>query len=40
LRLVRLRARYDGTVPQAVFSVVRSLEIKLAWIEHEKRPTL
>jgi hypothetical protein len=33
--LALLQARYDGgVVPQAVFSVIRSLEVELAWIEH------
>jgi hypothetical protein len=35
--LARLRARYDGgAVSRVVFSVVRSLEIELGWIEHAK----
>jgi hypothetical protein len=36
--LRRLQARYDGgAIPPAIFSVVRSLETELAWIEHGKR---
>ena len=34
--LARLRARYDGAIPQAVFAVVRALETELAWIEHRE----
>jgi hypothetical protein len=35
--LRRLQARYDsGSIPPAIFSVVRKLEVELAWIEHEK----
>jgi hypothetical protein len=34
-QLALLRARYDtGAIPQAVFSVIRKLEIELAWAEH------
>src|SRR5262245_31799163 len=35
--LARLRARYDGgAVPQAIFTIIRTLECELAWIEHGK----
>ena len=31
-RLALLQARYDGgAIPQAVFSVIRSPEVELAW---------
>jgi hypothetical protein len=38
--LMRLQARYDSGAPQAIFSVIRSLETELAWIEHGKRRSL
>jgi hypothetical protein len=34
-RLALLRARYDhGTVPSAIFAVIREIEIELAWLAH------
>ena len=35
--LARLRARYDGVIPPAVFLVIRALEVELAWLEHRGR---
>jgi hypothetical protein len=34
-RLALLRARYDhGTVPSAIFAVIRQIEIELGWLAH------
>jgi hypothetical protein len=34
-QLALLQARYDtGAVPPSIFSIIRSLEIELSWIEH------
>ena len=34
-KLTQLQSRYSGAVSPAVFSVIRALEIELAWIEHQ-----
>jgi hypothetical protein len=37
-KLAQLRARYDfGALPPSVFSVIRKLEIEIAWLEHRGR---
>ena len=33
-QLAQLLARYDGAIPPAVLSVVRGLQVELAWMEH------
>jgi hypothetical protein len=34
-QLALLRARYDhGTIPSAIFAVIREIEVELAWLEH------
>ena len=36
-QLALLLARHDGCPPPAVLSVVRSLQVELAWLEHQGR---
>ena len=33
-QLAQLVSRYDGALPPSVFSVVRSLQVELSWIQH------
>jgi hypothetical protein len=36
-QLAQLLSRYDGALPPAVFSIIRSLQVELSWNEHRGR---
>jgi hypothetical protein len=39
IQLAALRARYDtGAVSPAVAAIIKSIEIDLAWLEHDQAP--